>query len=114
MSEFVRGIEAYRQWRKTDHGKEVYEQARSLVWDMIDRKFDRYSIWMVANVIRYHRHQKYGPKGDDIKISNNHLAYLARELTEKEGLPEGFFTLRPLKEDGWFDDEPQLVLRLAK
>jgi hypothetical protein len=92
-----RKMESYGEWRITKHGKEVFAQALDIALQMRRKGFQHYSIWMIANVIRHHRHLTHGPD-DGFKLNNNRLAYLARELMDDDARLAGFFETRELKE----------------
>jgi len=86
----------YNEWRSTAHGREVFAEALDIALQMKRRGFQHYSIWMIANVIRHHRHLKYGPD-DGFKLNNNRLAYLARGLMAHDERLAGFFETRKLR-----------------
>ena len=90
-------FQKYLEWRKTPHGQEVFAAAAEIALQMARKGFSHYSIWMIANVIRYHRHLKHGPRADDYKVCNNHLAYLSRELMATYPELKGMFTTKPMK-----------------
>jgi len=101
----------YNEWRATAHGEEVFELCREFSVQIAGRGFTNYSIWAVANAVRWHRNLKHGPDGEDFKISNNHLAYLARELMVKGHVSGGFFRTKSLKEDAviWQDNNQAVM-----
>jgi hypothetical protein len=55
----------------------------------------RYSIWAVASRARWEA--TFQTMGDDFKVNNSLLAYIARDLMEDGTVPEGFFSTRTLR-----------------
>ena len=87
--------EAYLAWRQTDHGREVYDEMRSLALNMAKRGFTVYSAQTLACVVRHHRQLQHGPAFGEPKVNNNYVSFLAREITETTPqLPEGFLRFR--------------------
>lgn len=88
-------IRKYNAWRLTDHGKEVYRLAKAEVVKVRSAGWTHYSIDMIVCTIRHMHRLEHGPDKDGFKVSNNHRAYLARDLMRDPilCLPERFFTV---------------------
>ncbi len=70
----------------------VYAQLRDLALKMRRTGRERYSIWGLFNVLRWHRALE--TTDDDFKLNNNYTPYYARLLMKKEPELEGFFHTR--------------------
>lgn len=96
----------YREWRLTDHGKEVYALFRAEAIAITQhryyerdpqypyikfRRFERYSAQAIVYVIRYKREMKYGPDASGYKVPNNFTRYLGAEVVAQGAVPHGFF-----------------------
>lgn len=88
----------YREWRKTDHGKDVYRLFKAEAIAIAERRyyqrdarFTRYSAQAIVYVIRYKREMRHGPEIEGYKIPNNFTRYLGAEVVAEGVVPHGFF-----------------------
>lgn len=88
---------AYVAWRKTDHGREVYQMCSEIAARLVLRHFSNYGIKGIVETARWHYSIKHGPDADGFKISNTYTAYLAREMMMKGVVPLGFFRQAQLR-----------------
>lgn len=88
----------YRNWIKLNpHVFELFERYTLIA---TARGAKRLSAWLVVNRLRWEL--EFETKGTDIydsqfKISNDYIAYLARDFIEKHPEHEGLFKLKEMK-----------------
>ncbi len=90
--------EDYREWRLTDHGKEIYRLFKAEAVFIAARRyynrdvrFSRYSAQAIVYVIRYKREMQHGPEIQGYKVPNNFTRYLGAEVVAEGAVPHGFF-----------------------
>lgn len=73
----------------------VYASVVEVCLDLKEQGFDKGSIWLVFNRLRW----LYAIKttGSKFRLSNNHTGYYARVVMAANPELDGFFTLKPLK-----------------
>lgn len=84
----------YEQWRRTDHGREIFNAIEVLAYQMRDLGFKHYSIRGLMYIVRYHCDVKAKDEMSDYALNNNYSSYLSRELMSLGKLPAGFFPIR--------------------
>ena len=90
--------DAYREWRLTDHGKEVYRLFKREAVAIAERRyyqrdarFERFSAQGIVYYIRHMRKLKHGPDASTYTVPNNVTRYLGVEAVEEGVVPHGFF-----------------------
>lgn len=91
----------YEAWRDTPHGETVFQMCAEIASRLVQRGFRTYGMHGVIETARWHYAIRVGPQTDmeGFKISNNHEPYMAREMTARGIVPDGFFRRKPLKEE---------------
>ena len=75
---------------------ELYKLFQTFALDAkLKGKRKRFSIWMIANRIRWYTQVE--TTGRDFKVSNDYLALYARKLIYDEPMFDGFFQLKAMK-----------------
>ena len=92
-------LDKYKRWRQTPHGKEVYRLSLAMALKVWYKGIEHYSIDMIVCVVRYHRALESGVDEQGYKVSNNHRAYLARDLMANNAPLKGFFTIRETQDE---------------
>lgn len=78
----------------------VYDMFVQYAREVKDSGLNKYSIWAVANRVRWHF--DFEVKGDeDFKISNDYLCHYSRLIMDRELDLKGFFHIKPLKIDSF-------------
>lgn len=81
----------------------VYHRKNPELWKLMERFAleacdsgrPRFSIWMIANRIRWY--SQVETKGTDLKITNDYLALYSRLLMIKHNKLKGLFTVKKMK-----------------
>lgn len=81
----------------------VYNLLRSLALDLKRRGRERYGIGGLFEVLRWQ--YAFHTTGEEFKLSNNHRAFYARLLMEREAELDGFFVLRPQRHKFSLEDD---------
>jgi len=101
----------FRAWMDTQEGREVVAEVRALNLQIRERGFRHYSIGALSEVVRWHRHLRFGPDASGFKVNDVYLSRLARYLMDQhpdefppecscpqhEKQPMTYFELRALK-----------------
>lgn len=77
---------------------DVYQQFEKLVFDVMDRGFNRYSADALLHRIRWHQQVERGNR--DYKCNNNWTPTLSRFFMEKYPQHSGFFETRRSPREG--------------
>jgi hypothetical protein len=79
------------------HGEnpELYKMFEKFAFDAMRSGRKRFSIWMIANRIRWY--SMIETTGKEFKVSNDYLACYARFLIWKHPEFEGFFQIKEMK-----------------
>jgi L-rhamnose mutarotase len=76
----------------------VYDMMVSLARKVKDAGKHKYSIWAVANRVRWH-YEFERDKGEQFKLSNDYLSRYSRLIMQREQDLRGFFQTKPLKRE---------------
>lgn len=76
---------------------ELYELFKKFAFEAKDKGRERFSIWMIANRIRWYT--QIETTGKEFKVSNDYLACYARQLIYDFPEFEGFFRTKEMKEN---------------
>ncbi len=82
-------------WHKAN--PEVWEKFKEYTFEAINSGRNKYSQWAIINRIRWNT--EIETKGGEFKISNDHICFYARLFHAKFPQHDGFFTVKPLKEE---------------
>lgn len=88
------------QWHKKN--PQVYEKFVEYTFDAINSGRKHYSHWAIVNRIRWNR--EIETKGSEFKISNDYICFYARLFHAHYPKHDGFFRLKPLKEEKSMQD----------
>ena len=83
------------EWHKTNPN--VWNMFERYTLEAIQSGRKHYSHWAIVNRIRWNK--EIETKGGDFKISNDYIGFYARLFHAKYPEHDGFFKLKPLKED---------------
>ena len=83
------------EWHKNN--PQVYEKFKLYTFDAISSGRKNYSHWAIINRIRWNA--EIETSGGDFKISNDHICFYARLFHAQFPEYDGFFKLKPLKEE---------------
>jgi hypothetical protein len=79
----------------------VWEKFRDYTLDVINSGRNNYSQWAIVNRIRWN--EEIETQGGEFKINNNYISFYARMFHAKYPEHEGFFRLKPFKEEKEID-----------
>jgi|TARA_R100000152_G_C6778875_1_gene209955 hypothetical protein len=83
------------EWHKEN--PQVWEKFKEYTFDAIASGRRHYSHWAIVNRIRWNK--EIETSGEDFKISNDYISFYARLFHAKYPEHDGFFKLKPLKEE---------------
>ena len=83
------------EWHKNN--PQVYDKFKLYTFDAIRSGRKNYSHWAIINRIRWNA--EIETSGGDFKISNDYICFYARLFHAQFPEYEGFFKLKPLKEE---------------
>ena len=83
------------EWHKKN--PMVYELFEKYTFNAIETGRQHYSHWAIVNRIRWDR--EIETQGGDFKISNDYIGFYARLFHARHPEYNGFFRLKPLKEE---------------
>lgn len=77
---------------------EVYTLFVKYAKEVLSKGIKRYSIWAVANRVRWHYlFETERPSGEQFKISNNYLSFYSRKIMRDEPELNRFFQVKARK-----------------
>lgn len=85
-------LDAFIRYHK-DNPK-VWELFQQFSFEVINAGFENYSAWAISQRIRWHT--TIETKGDDVKLSNNFIAYYSRLFHVAHPKHDGFFKNKKL------------------
>ena len=83
------------EWHKEN--PQVWDKFKEYTFDAIGSGRRHYSHWAIVNRIRWNK--EIETSGEDFKISNDYISFYARLFHAKYPEYDGFFKLKPLKEE---------------
>jgi hypothetical protein len=86
---------AWWEWHKDN--PHVYELFQRFTFQAINRGHDNLSAWLIINRIRWET--SIETTGADFKISNNCIAYYARQFMQDYPEYKGFFSTKKMKDE---------------
>ena len=88
-------------WKWHKENPEVWEKFEEYTLQAISSGRKHYSHWAIVNRIRWN--SEIETRGGDFKISNDYIGFYARLFHARHPDYDGFFKLKPLKEEKEID-----------
>jgi len=82
-------------WNWHQKNPQIYEQFKKFTFQAIGMGHSKFSAWLIVNRIRWET--MIATTGSDFKISNDYIAYYARQFMFDHPEHDGIFTTKTLK-----------------